>query len=141
MIAVLDSQIILRGASLHYVQLHSKDLRGLERQSFHPATLRTDSCEVEGVLIRPEVLRKPRMTPVDAAARLEFLRRRSTVVTPAVRIARSRDPDDDKFLECAVAGGADYIVSAGADLLSLGEVQSTPIVEPPMFWLALMRDA
>jgi predicted nucleic acid-binding protein len=77
------------------------------------------------------------MTAVEAAALLELLRRRSTAVTPTVQIARSRDPDDDKFLECAVAGGADYLVSADADLLSLREVEGIPIVDVPTFWQKL----
>jgi predicted nucleic acid-binding protein len=80
------------------------------------------------------------MTAVEAAALLELLRRRSTVVTPAVQISRSRDPDDDKFLECAVAGGADYLVSADADLLSLREVQGIPILDVPAFWQKLAED-
>ena len=49
----------------------------------------------------------------------------------------SRDASDDKFLECAVSGDADYIVSADADLLILQEVQGIPIVEVPTFWRRL----
>lgn len=83
------------------------------------------------------MLRKLRMTPLEAGALFDLLRRRSVQVTPAVRIARSRDPDDDKFLECAVAAEADYVVSADADLLSLREVESIPIVDMPTFWRTL----
>jgi predicted nucleic acid-binding protein len=54
-----------------------------------------------------------------------------------VRIARSRDPDDDKFLECAMAGSADYVVSADADFLTLREVGGIRIVDAPTFWEAL----
>lgn len=89
---------------------------------------------------RPEVLRKLRMTPIEAAAVIELLRRQSTLVTPTVRITRSRDPDDDKFLECAAAGGADYLVSADADLLTLREVQGIPIVDASTFWQTLTRE-
>jgi predicted nucleic acid-binding protein len=34
-------------------------------------------------------------------------------------LAACRDPDDDKFLELAVNGNADVIVSGDADLLAL----------------------
>ena len=81
------------------------------------------------------------MTPVEATAIIELLRRQSTLVTPTVRITRSHDPDDDKFLECAAAGRADYIVSADADLLSLREIQGIPIVDAPTFWRALTLEA
>jgi uncharacterized protein len=80
------------------------------------------------------------MSPIEAAALVELLRRHSTSVTPTVRISRSRDPDDDKFLECAVAGGADYVVSADGDLLSLGEIEGIPIVAVSTFWQRLSRD-
>jgi putative PIN family toxin of toxin-antitoxin system len=36
---------------------------------------------------------------------------------PVLRVAE--DPDDDKFIECAVAGKADYIISADRHLLDL----------------------
>ena len=45
----------------------------------------------------------------------------------------SRDPKDDKFLEYAVAGGADYLVSGAEDRPVLGEVQGIPIVDVPTF--------
>lgn len=51
----------------------------------------------------------------------------------------SRDPTDDKFLECAVAGGADCLVSADADLLSLREVRGIPILDVPTFWQKLVE--
>lgn len=56
------------------------------------------------------------------------LRLSNVSARPHRAIRQSRDPYDDKFLECAVAGGADYVVSADADLLSLGEVRGIPIV-------------
>jgi predicted nucleic acid-binding protein len=58
-------------------------------------------------------------------------------VRPEVTIRISRDATDDKFLECAVSGDADYIVSADADLLILREVQGIPIVDVPTFWQKL----
>jgi uncharacterized protein len=65
---------------------------------------------------------------------MALLRRRVTLVTPSRRIQRCRDPDDDKFLECAVAGAAEWLVTADDDLLSLGEVEGVPVVDVPTFW-------
>jgi len=59
------------------------------------------------------------------------------LVQPNITIRMSRDPTDDKFLECAVSGGADYVVSADADLLSLREVRGIPILDAPTFWRRL----
>lgn len=49
------------------------------------------------------------------------------------RIAACRDPTDDKFLELAVNGHADLIVSGDADLLTLNPFQGIPIVSPATF--------
>ncbi|HEX8228447.1 MAG TPA: putative toxin-antitoxin system toxin component, PIN family, partial [Chloroflexia bacterium] len=55
-------------------------------------------------------------------------------VHPTVPIdAIASDPDDNKFLECAVAGGADYIVSGDKHLLSLGEYEGIRILSPADF--------
>jgi putative PIN family toxin of toxin-antitoxin system len=137
--AVLDTQIILRGASSATSSITAGIYAAWTAGRFTLLLSEPILEEVEDVLVRPEVLRKLHMTPVEAAALIELLRRQSTLVAPSARLTRSRDPDDDKFLECAAAGAADYIVSADADLLSLGEVQGIPIVDAPTFWLALMR--
>lgn len=68
---------------------------------------------------------------------MALVRRRAGLVTPTTSIRRCRDPADDKFLECAVAGGAHYLVSADADLLSLGEIQEIPILDAAAFWQKL----
>lgn len=44
-----------------------------------------------------------------------------------------RDPDDDKFLELAVLGHADVIVSGDADLLALDPFRGIPIINPADF--------
>jgi len=43
------------------------------------------------------------------------------------------DPDDDKFLECAIEFQAEYIVSGDKHLLSLGSYQGILIVNPRRF--------
>jgi predicted nucleic acid-binding protein len=44
------------------------------------------------------------------------------------------DPDDDKFLEAAVAGNVDYIVSGDRHLLDLASFRGIDIVEPRAFY-------
>ena len=54
------------------------------------------------------------------------------VVEKVVKIDKEicRDRDDIKFLECAVSGKADYIVSGDNDLISLGEIEGIRIITP-----------
>ena len=91
-------------------------------------------AEVENVLSRPQVLEKLRTGPIAARAPLELLRRRAEFVQPTIALRLSRDPGNDTFLECAVTGRADYIVSADADLLTLSAAQGIPILDAPDFW-------
>lgn len=52
--------------------------------------------------------------------------------TRAIRVV-PEDPDDDKFIECAVEGDADYVISSDDHLLRLGEVEGVGIVKPGAF--------
>ena len=56
------------------------------------------------------------------------MRDTSVLVTPTESIADCRDPDDNKLLEAAVAGNADYIVTADKDLRVLSPFRGIEIV-------------
>lgn len=43
------------------------------------------------------------------------------------------DPDDDKFVACALGGGADYLVSSDEHLLALGVVDGVCVLTPGRF--------
>lgn len=83
-----------------------------------------------------EVMARPYLAPLIAPAALAWLSRllaAAETVTIAERIAACRDPTDDKFLELAVNGRADVIVSGDADLLALDPFRDIPIVAPAAF--------
>jgi uncharacterized protein len=46
---------------------------------------------------------------------------------------RSRDPEDDPYLACAIAAKARFIISRDPDLLSLGKPFGVSIVTPRQF--------
>jgi uncharacterized protein len=58
---------------------------------------------------------------------------RAELVAITERIVACRDPTDDKFLELAVNGRADMIVTGDADLLALDPFRGIPIVTPAAF--------
>lgn len=83
-----------------------------------------------------EVVARPRLASLidpDTQAWLRKLMAGAELVTIAERIAACRDPTDDKFLELAVNGRADLIVSGDADLLALNPFREIPIVTPAVF--------
>jgi len=54
---------------------------------------------------------------------------KTVTISPQHRITGvCRDPDDDKYIECALAAGADYIISGDRDLLELKEYGGIKIV-------------
>ena len=53
---------------------------------------------------------------------------------PIIRSVREcREPGDDKFLEVALNGRADFILTGDADLLALHPWQGVAIVSPPEY--------
>lgn len=68
----------------------------------------------EDILIEYDsVLRRPKFKlPRDLIAEsMELLRSKARIVRPRTRIRAAFDPEDDKFLECAVAGRAGFLVT------------------------------
>jgi putative PIN family toxin of toxin-antitoxin system len=76
--------------------------------------------------------------PEDAIRIRERLESCALVVTPGLVLqAIQEDPDDDRVLECAVAGQASYVVSGDRHLLKLGLFEGIPIVTVRQFMDAL----
>ena len=83
-----------------------------------------------------DVLQRPRFAPKIAPIFLDGVRRilaAAELITITEPLALCRDPADDKFLELAVNGGADLIISGDGDLLGMGSVRDIPIVTPAAF--------
>lgn len=62
-----------------------------------------------------------------------FIVENITLVEVKEAIQLSRDPHDDKFINCALAANASYIVSGDKDLLVLKKVSKIKIVTPAEF--------
>jgi predicted nucleic acid-binding protein len=56
-------------------------------------------------------------------------------VTPQAVIQACRDPDDNRVLECAVEGHAQYIVTGDRDLLKMEKFRGCEILSPADFLL------
>ena len=89
--------------------------------------------ELVDVLNRPRIREKYQLTDLDIQTVVSLILLRGEVVVPEERITACRDPKDDKFLEVAVAGKADVIVSGDQDLLVLHPFAGIPIVPPAAF--------
>jgi len=79
------------------------------------------------------VLRKPKLGQCEESIAL-FITHiedigKKIVISPEYTVKGiCRDPKDDMYLECALAAGADYIISGDRDLLDLKEYGGVKIV-------------
>ena len=81
-----------------------------------------------------ETLSRPKFDPYvsrpDRQRFFELFTRVAEWVPVTTTIRRCRDPKDDKFLELAVDGKADWIITGDKDLLELSPLHSTSILHP-----------
>jgi putative PIN family toxin of toxin-antitoxin system len=81
-------------------------------------------------------LARPRLMPlIDPHFRdwLRELMATAELIDITERVAACRDPKDDKFLELAVNGRAELVVSGDRDLLILNPFRGIPIITPADF--------
>lgn len=74
-------------------------------------------------------LYEPQLALLEASIREDAI----LVRLGTVQVSVSRDNDDTKFIETAVIGNADYIISGDKDLLTLGRYKSIKILKPSEF--------
>ena len=85
--------------------------------------------EVVDVLARPFFRDKRQISRSDIARVKHALKMDATVVSPNTRLeVVGDDPDDNRIVECALDGGADYIVSGDHHLLELKRFRDIQIV-------------
>lgn len=89
--------------------------------------------ELVDVLNRPRIRDKYRLTDQDIQTIVGLILLRGEAVRPQSPITACRDPRDDKFLEVAVAGRADAIVSGDGNLLALHPFEGIPVLLPAVF--------
>ena len=104
----------------------------------HHVLLESHATEEQlfGVVARPYL---DSLINAGTRARLTKLMADAEPVTITERIMACRDPTDDKFLELAINGHADLIVSGDADLLALNPFRHIPIVPSADFVARLAR--
>ena len=95
--------------------------------------------ELVDVLGRPRLRDKYGLSDEDVKAVLGLILLRGEEVIPKRRIRVCRDPKDDKFLEVALAGRADVLVSGDEDLLVLDPFDGLPI-RPPRAFLEMLDE-
>lgn len=131
--AVLDTNVVV--SVLLFDGETSRLVPLWQQPRFLPVISRPTLHEYLRVLAYP----KFKLTAREVRQAIEELLPYSEVVSPKTRLrAIRRDPADNRFLECAVAGKAHYLVSGDADVLSLKSFRGIRIVSVAEF-LAILE--
>jgi uncharacterized protein len=90
--------------------------------------------EIERVLSYPRLKKVHQFTAQEIAQYIQDIREAATLTPGKLKIeAVKTDPADDKYLVCAVEGGADCIVSGDHHLRDLDGFRGIRIVDPAAF--------
>ena len=126
---VFDTGIIV--AAIYWKNEPRRCLTAFARRRFRLFV--TDSILDEYERVARELKTEESLT-LDPAPALGWIQQKAQRVLP-VRLPRPtcRDPQDDKFLECALAAQAKYLVTRDHDLLVLEKPFGIQVVSPRRF--------
>ncbi len=87
------------------------------------------------------VLRRPkfRLDPIRIDAFLRDLHKAAVTVRPSERVREAPDEADNRFLECALAAQADYLVTGNKKHFPRPAFERTKVVSPAEFALLVVR--
>jgi putative PIN family toxin of toxin-antitoxin system len=129
---VIDTGVLISGL-IRPAGIVGDVLRGLRDGRFIPIYSTPILLEIIHVLSRPVFQSKYHVTTDDITALINLLRLRGEMVIPRLNLTVCRDPKDNKFLEAAISGGAEVIITGDDDLLALNTYEGIEILRPTEF--------
>jgi len=92
------------------------------------------------LIFSPRLRKELRLILKNVRAEREFREKIRSLFVNASKVKPTKkvftvkeDPEDNKFLECALEGKADYLITSDRHLLELGEFAQTKICKPTQF--------
>ncbi len=131
--AVLDANVFVSGA-LSPRGTPAKILSAWHEEQFHLVTSPAILEEVERVFRYPKIHKRHGWPEEKIGLFIEDLAHLA-ILTPGERTLKviAEDPSDNRYLECAVEGNAEYVVTGDQHLLRLGTYQRVRILTPKEF--------
>lgn len=124
---VLDTNTVISGLLWHRAPRHLIDAAIDGRIELFTSDPLLE--ELEAVLARGKFSRRISRSGVAVEALIDRYAKLAEIVIPAgMASVVQRDPDDDAILACAIAAGADIIVSGDRQLRNLKYFQRIPIL-------------
>ena len=126
--AVLDTNVLV-SAVLSRGGAPDRVLRAWRDGAFELLTSRALLDELERVLARPRIAERLGWVPSESRVFVAALAESAIVADASGQLkVVAADPDNDRVIDAAVEGEADYIVSGDRHLLDLGSYGDIPVV-------------
>lgn len=130
---VLDTNVIV-SAHLKPSGYVAKILEAWHEGAFDVVVSEVILAEYQALLLRPQIQKRHQASVEQVKTLIDDIRDLAFLVHPAESLSVvTTDPDDNMFLECAVEGNADYIISGDSDLLEIHEYRGIQILRPVEF--------
>lgn len=131
--AVLDANVFV-SAILSPKGIPAKIVTAWRAEQFHLVLSEAILGEIERVLRYPRIERRHGWSEERLRGFMEDLAHLSIVTPGALKLrVIVEDPLDDRYLECAIEGEAEYIVSGDQHILTLREYQGIGMLTPRAF--------
>lgn len=96
-------------------------------------------AEIGRVMRYPKIRERHNLSEKALGQLLELLRKEAHVVDTLEQLSISHDEADNRYIECAISSGAEYLVTGDKKhLLPIGEYQGVRIITPAAF-MALVK--
>lgn len=138
--AVVDTSVLIRALinPTGTVGTVGPVVLGLRRDEYRLLYSTAFLDELVTAMGKPRLRARRGVTPNDIEDVVGLIRERGICIEPDLSVRACRDPNDDIFLQVAVAGRADAIVTGDKDLLVLDPFRGIPVVGPAVF-LAMLE--
>ena len=137
---VLDANVFV-GGLISSIGAPAAILAAWQDEQFQVVISSAILNELARVLHYPKLQNRYRLAQPKIERLLHLLQRQALEVNPTEEVAAIEvDPDDNRYLECAVAAEAEFIVSGDRHLWSLGSYQGIQILAPAGFLAVLQME-
>lgn len=137
---VLDANVFV-SAVLNPRGIPAQILTAWRAERFHLVISEAILEEIARVLHHPRILKRHRWREERIRVFIEDLAHLAILTPEELKLkAIAEDPSDNRYLECAIEGEADYLVSGDQHLLGLGTYQKISILTPRAFLEVLGKE-
>jgi putative PIN family toxin of toxin-antitoxin system len=112
----LDTNIFVR-ATISSSGINAQLLDLWKRDRFVLVLSKDIVEEILEVLLRPRLINRYPYSQKDVETLANLINQKAVIITPEISFDYCRDPDDNKFITCAIVGRAQYLVSGDDDLI------------------------